>query len=373
MNDYIKLCLDKADIIRDIYKEIYKKEIPKTWYPYQVYCPNCGKASTTDVYKWDGEKVWFKCRQDKVKWTKGCNYEGAISPLSSKEEMHGKLPWKVEWAVKWKAIGITVEGAGKDHMSKGGSHDLSSLVCKRVIDYPVPYPIAYEWFLVGGKKMSTSKGVGSSAREMIEILPPELLRFLMVKTDINQAINFDPQGLTIPKLFDEYQEYSEHYFGKNNDDYARIFELSQVGQNIQNPPKVRFLQLAQWIQTSNMADKIKEENAERWIDYAKIWLENYAPESERFLVQEKIPEAVKELTDKQKEFLGKLTKIITSISDPKQLEEQMYNLGKDLGLTPKETFSAIYIPLLGKPSGPKASYLLLSLDKRFLEKRFNEL
>jgi lysyl-tRNA synthetase class I len=25
--------------------------------------------------------------------------------------------WKVDWAAHWKAIGITVEGAGKDHMS----------------------------------------------------------------------------------------------------------------------------------------------------------------------------------------------------------------------------------------------------------------
>lgn len=372
MNESIKDCLDKADIIRDIYKEIYKKDIPSDWYPFQVYCPQCGKVSTTNVYGWDKELVSFECVVDKVDWAKGCGYKGKISPYSDENGMNGKLPWKVEWPVKWKVIGVTVEGAGKDHMSKGGSHDLSSLVSQRVIDYPVPYPIAYEWFLIGGKKMSTSKGVGSSAIEMLEILPPELLRFLMVKTDINQAINFDPSGMIIPKLFDEYQEYGQHYFSNANDDYARVFELSQVGQEVKQPPKVRFSLLAQWVQMPNMTSKIQEENAEVWVKYAKIWLARYAPESERFLVQQDIPERASEISSVQKEYLKKLTGILEIATDVKMLEENIYNLGNELGLIPKDAFSAIYLSLLGKPSGPKASYLLLSLDRDFVRQRFEE-
>src|SRR5258708_33071542 len=119
--------------------------------------------------------------------------------------MAGKLPWKVEWADKWKVIGVTVEGAGKDHMSKGGSHDLAKQVSQRVLHYPTPYPIGYEWFLIGGRKMSSSKGIGTSSSEMLSILPPQLIRFIMVKTNINQAIKSDPSDDTIPKLLDEYQ------------------------------------------------------------------------------------------------------------------------------------------------------------------------
>lgn len=371
MNDSIKLCLDNADIIRDIYKQIYKKDIPKTWYPFQVYCPKCQKVSTTNVYDWDGREVSFKCEIDKVDWTKGCGFEGKSSPYSDEKGMSGKLPWKVEWPAKWKAIGVTVEGAGKDHMSRGGSHDLSSLVSEKVLKYPVPYPVAYEFFLLGGHKMSTSKGVGISANEILEILPPELLRFLMVKTDISQAINFDPQGLTIPKLFDEYQEYAQHYLDGSQDDYARIFELSKVG-DIRQPPNVRFQVLAQWVQMPNMAKKIKEEGASDWEKYARAWVEKYAPENERFLVQDKTPENVRILSSKQKEFIRQLIQILDNSSDPKQFEENIYNSGKNLGLSPKETFSAIYISLLGKTSGPKASFLLLSLDKEFLKKRFSE-
>lgn len=151
MNKGIKLVLDNAKEVRKIYKEMYKKEVDKNWYPFQVYCEKCSKVSTTKVYDWDGESVYYKCLIDAVVWTKGCGHEGKTSPFSDKSGMKGKMPWKVEWAVKWQAIGVTVEGAGKDHMSRGGSHDLASLVAERILKYPIPYPVAYEFLLIGGR------------------------------------------------------------------------------------------------------------------------------------------------------------------------------------------------------------------------------
>src|SRR3989344_3266470 len=228
MNDGVRLALDNAKTIRGIYEKMYKKPMAANWYPFQLYCPNCGKVSTTEVTDWDGKEVTYTCKVDKVDYAKGCGESGKASPFSTKDHIAGKLSWKVEWPLKWKVIGVTVEGGGKDHMSAGGSYDLSSLIAKQVFNYKPPYPLPYEFFLIGGKKMSSSKGLGSSASDMLEILPAEILRFLMVKTPNNHAINFDPSGDTIPKLFDEYQDYSEHYFSGRKDDYARIFELSQI-------------------------------------------------------------------------------------------------------------------------------------------------
>jgi lysyl-tRNA synthetase, class I len=144
MNGGIKLCLDNADVIRKIYEELYKKSIAPDWYPFQVYCEQCSKVVTTRVTHWDGEEVTYTCKIDAVNWTKGCGYEGKVSPFSTEKRMNGKLPWKVEWPIKWKVVGVTVEGAGKDHMSAGGSHDLASMICERVLHYTVPYPIASE-------------------------------------------------------------------------------------------------------------------------------------------------------------------------------------------------------------------------------------
>lgn len=373
MNAGIKKVLDNAQEIRNIYQELYKKEIAKDWYPFQVYCESCGKVSTTKVYKWDGEYVYYRCLVDAVKWTKGCGHEGKTSPFSNGNSIKGKMPWKVEWAVKWQAIGVTIEGAGKDHMSAGGSHDLASRVAQRVLNYPVPYPIAYEWILIGGRKMSSSRGVGVAASDMLEILPAELIRFLIVKMDIKKQTNFDPgDPETIPRLFDEYQEYAAHYFDDKKDDYARVFELSQVGK-IRKPSQVRFSTLVQWVQMPNMQDEIKKEKAEEWVKYAKIWIEKYAPESERFLVQTAIPSQVNKLSSNQKEFLSKIGSELDSKKwETHELQIKLYEWAKENNLSSKDAFAAIYLSLIGKNHGPKAAWLILSLDKDFVKKRFEE-
>lgn len=372
MNPIIKECLDKASEVRKIYEELYDKKLPDSWYPFQLYCPNCDKVSTTQVIGWDGKEVDYECVADKVKFTKGCGAKGRANPFSDKDEIRGKLPWKVEWAAKWKAIGITVEGAGKDHMSKGGSHDLASLVCERIINYPVPYPIAYEWFLVGGRKMSSSKGVGFSAIDMLEILPPVLIRFLMVRSKVNQQINFDPYDpQTIPNLFDEYQRCAETYSNKSDDDLGRIFQLSQVG-DIKMPPSVRFSVLAQWVQMPNMEENIRKEGLEEWAKYARIWVERFAPEKDKFEVKKELPKEAKELSDNQKEFLSKLGSLLSKKWEAEEFQTEIYNLSKELGLNSSDAFEAIYKSLIGKNHGPKAAWLILSLEKEFVQKRFNE-
>jgi lysyl-tRNA synthetase class 1 len=374
MNKGVLAVLNNAEEIRKIYHEMYKKDIPSDWYPFQVYCEECGKVSTTKVYDWDGELVTYCCPIEATTWVKGCGYEGKTSPLSDEKGMKGKMPWKVEWGAKWQAIGVTVEGAGKDHMSRGGSHDLTSLVCKRVLQYPVPYPVGYEFLLIGGQKMSSSKGRGFSAADMLTILPPELVRFLIVKMDIKQQTNFDPSEKdTIPKLFDDYQKAAEAYFSKEGEktDLARVFELSQIGK-VKQPPKIRFTVLAQWVQMPNMKEKITDEGLEEWAKYARVWVEKYAPESAKFIVQETISESAKHLSEKQKSLLLILAAELAKEWDAEDLQTHIYEAGKAIDLTGKETFAAIYQALLGKDHGPKAAWLILSLDKGFVRERFEE-
>lgn len=373
MNPGIKKVLDNAETIRQIYSELYKKEMPKDWYPFQVYCESCGKVSTTRVYNWDGECVYYRCLVDAVTWTKGCGYEGKTTPFSDESKMKGKMPWKVEWAAKWQAIGVTIEGAGKDHMSAGGSHDLASLVCERVLNYPVPYPISYEFMLIGGRKMSSSKGRGFAAADMVKILPPELVRFLIVKMDINQQTNFDPHGDTIPRLFDAYQEYARHYFDGKKDDQARVFELSQI-DGVKKPPlTVRFSTLAQWVQMPNMQERIQAEGLSEWAHYAKIWVDRFAPEAERFVIQQELPALAKSLNPEQKAFLQEVSELLHKEWQADELQKALYEKAKERNLSSKDAFAAIYMVLLGKTYGPKAGWLILSLDKQFVQSRFTSL
>ena len=151
-NDVIKVALDSAEKIQDIYEEVSgSKKREKGWLPFQVICEKCKKLGTTRVHDWDGKTVAYTCEPEMVKWAKGCGYTGRISPFDG----NGKLPWKVDWPAHWKVMGVTIEGAGKDHSSAGGSRDIAKALCAEVFNYPNPYNLPYEFFLIGGKKMDS--------------------------------------------------------------------------------------------------------------------------------------------------------------------------------------------------------------------------
>jgi lysyl-tRNA synthetase class 1 len=369
-NDVIKIALDNSKKIQDIYQKVSgSKKKEKGWLPLQVICQNCGKLGTTRVHDWDGETVSYTCEPSMVIWAKGCGHKGKISPYDG----NGKLPWKVDWPAHWKVLGVTIEGAGKDHSSAGGSRDIAKALCDEVFHYPNPFNIPYEFFLIGGKKMGSSKGLGLKAGELTELLPPEVARFLFIKTEYKKAIEFDPLGTNaIPVLFDEYQKAAEAYLDKDNEDLSRSFELSQIGKEIKMPPKIRFSVLAQWVQMPNMKEEIKKQNLTEWAKYAKNWVEKYAPESEKFEISKTLPDKAKELTDSQKKALIKIADELSEKLNGDEFQTRIYEIGKETGLNGKDTFSAIYKVLIGKDHGPKAGYLILSLDKEFVKKRFNE-
>lgn len=381
MNDMVRLCLDNADKIRGVYKTLYGQEKPSTWYPIYALCEHCGKLSTTVVTDWDGDKITYECRPNAVIWTQGCGHKGQISPLNG----NAKLPWKVEWPCKWKVIGVTVEGAGKDHMSAGGSHDFAKLVCESVVKYPVPFHFSHEFLLIGGRKMSSSKGIGSSAKEVSEIIPPQLIRFMIARVPYNRAINFDPGGMTIPDLFDAYDEAAAAHWNSTDAVLARIFTVSQIDE----PPPAqhflpRFRDVATFIQYPEIdvyqkfasvkgsdLSKLEKDVLEDRIKYAQIWLDGYAPADAVFTPTKDIPSFT--LSDSQKSYLAKASQLLAQDwKEPEELQQTLYQTAKDMGINPKDAFAALYLSLIGKDHGPRAAWLLLE-HKPIAIKRFQEL
>lgn len=377
MNGVIKQVLDNVEKIRKIYKKIANSNKPRDWFPFNAVCEKCNKIGTTLVYKWDGDRVYYRCEKELVSWTKGCGYSGKVSPYDG----HGKIPWKVEWACKWKVIGVTVEAAGKDHMSKGGSHDISSAICNEVIDYPVPYPLAYEYFTLGGKKMASSKGIGATAKEMTEMLPAELLRFFVVRSPINTAIEFDPKGDTIPNLFDEYDRCLNAYFdqvegkipegkvGEVLNDFARIAELSEVRPL---PDKRLFLPRFRTIVNllKNKGDLLKHFEAQKGkslIAGERKLLKERELFAQKHLAEYAMGETAKQpvkisLNKQQKEFLNQLADELNKLkkTDRETIQNIIFEVLKKGNYQAREIFPAFYQILTGEESGPKAADLILS-------------
>ena len=377
----IKIALDNAEKIQSIYHQVSGSKKQKDWLPFSPVCPDCGKIGTTSATLWDGKEVGFTCEPDLVVWAKGCGYKGKIPPFGGT----GKLPFKVEWAAKWFSLGVTVEGAGKDHSSKGGTRDVSSRIAKEVFKIDPPHDIPYEFFLYGGRKMSSSKGVGVSAYAVSEILPPSVLRFLIARTQTKVAIDFDPSDLnTVPSLFDEYDRGQKAYFGKGDLDLAKTWEASQI-EEPKNNFAFRFGQVVNFVQIPGANLKEEAESAKgskltkgdiEFLNerekYANIWLEKFAPEEVKFKVTEEVPQEAKKLSESQKEFLDRLAAMVRKSGDTEKFQNDIYTLGKSCDLSSREAFKAIYIAMLGRDHGPKAASLILALDAEFVKKRLKE-
>ena len=62
MDPFIRIALDRAALVREIYRRVANVQHPDTWHPLGVICPTCGKVGTTIVTEWDGERVFYECR-----------------------------------------------------------------------------------------------------------------------------------------------------------------------------------------------------------------------------------------------------------------------------------------------------------------------
>ncbi len=387
MNEVIRIALENADEIRRIYKEVSGSERKEGWLPLSVICEQCGKVGTTRATSFDGEKVVYECGERFVEWAQGCGHKGVVSPFDGR----AKLPWKVEWPAKFKVMGVVLEGGGKDHSTKGGAREVADRIAREVFMYKPPFNVPYEFFLVGGKKMSSSKGQGSSAREIADLVPPKIFRLALIGKDIRQAFDFEPEGDTIPVLFDTYDRLAEAYFSGVKDDKTRLFALIH-GEKEREALSPRFLprfsQVVFLVQMphlslenevmklkgSSLTPEDREELEER-ARYARHWLENYAPEQFRFVLRrEGLPEEAKGFSDAQKDSLRKIRSYVEEHTrlDGQELHTFLHELRKSSGLEPEEFFGALYKSFLGKGHGPKVGWFLSVIDREFLLSRLGE-
>jgi lysyl-tRNA synthetase class 1 len=391
-NDLIKIALESAPKIRTIYKEVSGGVKPDDWFPLQVICEKCGKIGTTQVTSWDGTKVTYVCKPKLVEWAEGCGNEGTMDPFDGR----AKLPWKVEWAAKWKVYGVHIEGCGKDHSAAGGSRQIAARVSEEVFDYPNPFDIPYEFFNIGGKKMSSSKGLGSAAKVIADLLPPHLLKLLMIRTVPNRPIDFDPEGKTMPNLFDEYDRLSDHFFKRHkepDEDFARTFKLTQLDttKDPEDLYQMRFTVLSFVLQMPHLdlieeAQKLKSTSSEGRGDpagrptplsdnerevleqrahYVKQWLDKLAPAEYKYHILDG-PSADLNLDDDQKNALKKLSEAFADESlkwEGAAIHEKIHKVKEECGIAPKQLFQALYQIFLGRNSGPQVGWFLSTFER----------
>jgi lysyl-tRNA synthetase class 1 len=116
-----------------------------------------------------------------------------------------KCQWKADWALRWTALGVDYEMAGKDLID---SVTLSSKICKALGGAP-PEGFNYELFLdEKGQKISKSKGNGLTIEEWLTYASPESLSlFMYQKPKSAKKLFFD----VIPRALDDYLQFIAAY------------------------------------------------------------------------------------------------------------------------------------------------------------------
>jgi lysyl-tRNA synthetase class 1 len=392
VDPFIRIALDRAELVRDIYRRVSRVERPPGWLPVHVICPTCGKVGTTLARDWDGETVAFECLPDLVTWASGCSTTGRISPFGG----NAKLPWNLDWAAQWSLFGVTVEPCGKDLATAGGSRDRSDAIAREVFEREPPINLPYEFLNIGGRKMSSSKGRGAAAHEIAEVVPPEQLRLLMVRPRPNHAIEFDPDGTdAIPRLFDESDRIAAATAGLEvkgdlPPDHDRVFAASLVDPDADplvaaaayRPP---FAHLALLLQVPgvDLRARMEAEKGEALTDLeagiledriqaARAWLDLYAPDRARIEVQrDALPSAAGALDAEQRRALAALADALDGAEawDGESVQSAIFDAARGEGLPAGRVFAALYLSFLGQPSGPRAGWLLASLPPAFVVDR----
>lgn len=387
MAELIRIALENSEKIREILNRYRDNKLPKGWLPFDPICENCGRMSTTVALSWHGDYVRYRC--EGAQYVAGCGHEGEADYTRG----GGKLTWRVEWPARWKLLGVTCEPFGKDHAVVGGSFDTGKLISREVFGWEPPYPIAYEWVSLKGKRLSSSKGVVFTLKEWLEIAEPELLRYFIFRSKPTKSKEFDPESSLID-LYEEYDLAEEAYFTKAGpssrvEQLSRIYELSQVEATPKTKPqRISFRLAAILAQVRDREERVREilvgrkilvapseadlALAMRRIELARGWVEKYAPPQLRVEIAESLPSEAMALSLEQKRGLARLAEVLLEDVSPTELHNRIYEVAREVGIEHQKLFEAIYLVLLGKPSGPRAGAFISALDRDFVRARFKE-
>jgi lysyl-tRNA synthetase class 1 len=366
MNRYIIEALASRDRIAKILHQATGKQVSEQWSPFNPWCRRCGRIT-------HGKVSGFSAADETVDYLCDCGASGTL-PMAG----GGKLVWRVDWPARWCALGVTVEPFGKDHATRGGSYETGSRIAREIFDSEPPYPIPYEWIRLKGRgDMSSSKGNVLSIGSILEVAPPEALRYMVIREKPQKTINFDP-GSPLLQLVDEVDGISASAVDE------RSVELSRAGGG--DPLGVPSRHVVYVAQAAGFAlDKaveimrrtgypdVAEDALQERMVYAGKWLESFAPEDDRFTVQRELPQVARVLGREQKVFLGRLAGRLREGMTGEEIHDLIYDLaGGFEEVKPASLFQAIYLALLGKPRGPRAGWFIDLLGPSFCAARFKE-
>jgi len=352
------------DILQKFRTQAGSAEERGGYYPIILYCEHCGKDTTRIVASSEGN-ISYHCTE--------CKHDGK---QNSKIAKNIKLPWKVDWAMRWRHEKVVFEPGGKDHATAGGSFNVSSEIAKDIFHYRPPIFQPYEFIGLKGLtgKMSGSSGVLLTPADALKVYQPEVLLSVFAKMPPNKAFDL---------VLDDgiYRVYDEFDRANSKTPVERDIALSRILGRAPHP--VAFKQLAGFcgivqgnhdaleLVFDRMGTPCQKELFKERLEKAEHWLSEYAPEQRLMLLEKRDDDYFNTITPIQKNWIIFLHNFL----EKKQctLEEtthHVYEIPKtgqppdtDLALLQRDFFKIIYHLLFGKEKGPRLGTFFAAVPK----------
>ncbi|MDX2257664.1 MAG: lysine--tRNA ligase [Hyphomicrobiaceae bacterium] len=342
--------LEVYDAVMDIILPTLGPDRRATYSPFLPVCPRTGRVLQVPMIERNpsaGTVIYLDPETSEKVETKVTG--GAV-----------KCQWKADWAMRWTALGVDYEMAGKDLID---SVTLSSKICKALGGTP-PEGFNYELFLDDkGEKISKSKGNGLTIEEWLRYASPASLSlFMFQKPKTAKRLFFD----VIPRAVDEYLQFLAAYPGQD----ARQQIDNPVWHIHDGAPPAAELPITFALLLNLVAASNAEDTAVLWgfirrlapdatpsshplldelAGYAVAYYADFVAPTKRFRAP----------TDAERAALRALDAALAA-ADPKagasELQNLVYEAGKANGYdkdTLRAWFQAIYEVLLGSSQGPR--------------------
>jgi lysyl-tRNA synthetase class 1 len=271
-----------------------------------------------------------------------------------------KLQWKPDWAMRWYALGVDYEMAGKDLIP---SVELGNKIVKALGGTP-PEGFNYELFLdETGQKISKSKGNGLSVEEWLTYAPEDSLSlFMFQKPKAAKRLYFD----VIPKTVDEYLTFAEKL--KTETDPVKLLQNPAWHIHAGTAPNrdipISFGILLNLVSVCNTEDKdvlwgfisryangATPENApylDKLVGYAVNYYRDFVKPTKKY----------RDATEEERVALAELRDVLVGLDKTTSggdIQTAVYEIGKkhECFADLRAWFKALYEILLGQEQGPR--------------------
>ncbi|MBK8261545.1 MAG: lysine--tRNA ligase [Nannocystis sp.] len=356
-----------------------RSRLGEEWLPLAGFCGACGRDELDFELSDDPWIVRYRCTS--------CDHRRAVD---LREGGDLKLPWRIDWPMRWAYEGVCFEPGGKDHSSAGGSFDTAKRIVAEIYGGEAPTYVGYDFVRIKGRagKISSSSGEVVTVADCLEIYEPALLRWIFVNYRPNTEfqISFDLDVIKIYEDHDRMWRLAHDADDGSKEDAKRltarrVLQLASVDhRRIEGGAPAPFLPpfrpLSMILQVYDgdidrvVAHYVASGEARTAEEQARCrqralcvwrWINDYAPDEFRYRIRDAA--IVRPLADEEALALGRLAAVLRAqpeIDEP-GLVPTMKALTEGTSLDNRAFLPVVYDLLIGREKGPKVTTLISTM------------